>query len=138
MKEEKKQTTVGLDKETSERMQEYLKEISRIYGISLTEIGDFLEKKFESSAIGEHQWFMAFTIIDEIFDEMVAKIMTALEAIGAIKGIWSTKDHAVNPSSPEAQSQYGARRRLFKSIIRETQDRVKEELPLPKQDEEGK
>ena len=102
------------------------------------EIGDFLEKKLESSAIGEHQWFMAFTIIDEIFDEMVAKIMTALEAIGAIEGIWSTKDHAVNPSSPESESKYGARRRLFKSIIRETQDRIKEELPLPKHDKKEK
>jgi len=134
----KNKVYTSLSQDESDRMQKYLTEISKIYGIRLAEIGEFLGKKLKDHVKGEHQWFIAFQIIDQNFDDMTARILTALEAIGAIKGKWSTKDHAINPSSPESESKYGARRRLFKSIIRETQVLIKEELPLPKQDKEGK
>ncbi|GAF75357.1 unnamed protein product [marine sediment metagenome] len=107
MSSEKKVYT-GLSQDESDKMQKYLREISRIYGIRLAEIGDFLGKKLKNHRKGEHQWFMAFMIIDEIFDEMVAKLLTFIQDAG--------------------------QREIFESIIREAQALVKEELPLPKQD----
>ena len=111
--------TIGnLNKEESEQMQKYLKEISKIYGIRLAEIGEFLGKKLKDDAKGAHQWFIAFTIIDEIFDEMEEKILATLEDLGVI-GSLSETNVVVDMS----------RRGLFKSIIRETKERIKEELP---------
>lgn len=113
VEEEVKDKIIGnLDNETSKRMQKYLKEISKIYGIRLAELGEFLGKRLKDHVKGEHQWFMAFMIIDEIFDDMLAKLFTFVQDTG--------------------------QREIFKSIIRETQALIKEELPLPKQDEEGK
>ncbi len=114
LEEEKENKVIGrLSQEESEQMQRYLKEISRVYGIRLAVIGEFLGKQLKGDAKGEHQWFMAFTIIDEIFDEMMGRIMTALE----------DKDD-------------DSRRKSIAITIRETQDLIKEELPLPKVDEE--
>ena len=115
----KEKIYTDLSQDESDRMQKYLREISKIYGIRLAEIGEFLGKKLKDHVKGEHQWFMAFMIIDEIFDDMLGRIMGAIE----------DKDNILNDDS---------RRELIVAIIRETQDRVKEELPLPKQDEEGK
>lgn len=112
----KKETYTGLSQDESDRMQRYLKEISRIYGIRMAEIGDFLEeKKTQGPCKGEHRWFMAFQIIDSLFDEMIARILIALKPLGI------------------AGSSKGM---LIKSITREIQERVKEELPLPKIDME--
>lgn len=101
----------SLSQDESDRMQKYLKEISKIYGIRLAELGDFLGKKLKNHVKGGHQWFMAFLIIDEIFDEMMGKIMAALE----------DRDNILNNDS---------RNRLIKSIIQETQALIKEELPF--------
>ena len=95
-----------LRKEESERMQKYLKEISKTYGIRLAEIGEFLGKKLRDNAKGAHQWFMAFMVIDEIFDEMEGKFAFFAEDTG--------------------------QRETFKSLIQEAKERIKEELPLPK------
>lgn len=106
----KEEVYAGLSQDESDRMQRYLKEISRIYGIGLAEIGEFLGKKLKDHIKGEHQWFMAFLIIDEIFDEMLAKLFTFVQDTG--------------------------QREIFKSIVQETQVLIKEELPLPKADVE--
>lgn len=110
MQKEKDKIIGSLDKYESERMQIYLKEISRIYGIRLAEIGEFLGKKLEGYVKSEHEWFMAFTIIDEIFDEMEEKFLTFAQDTG--------------------------QREIIKSIIGETKERIKEELPLPKIEKE--
>ncbi len=122
---EKDRIIGSFDKETSERMQEYLKEISRIYGIRLAEIGEFLGKKLAGYAKSQHEWFMAFMIIDEIFDEMEEKLLTILENLGVI-GSLSETNVVIDMS----------RRKLIKSVIQETKERIKEELSLPKIDEE--
>ena len=103
--------TIGsLSKEESERMQEYIKEISRIFGVRLVEIGEFLGKKLKDDAKGAHEWFIAFMVIDEIFDEMEEKFAFLAEDIG--------------------------QRETFKSLIQEAKERIKEELPLPKEGKE--
>lgn len=104
----KEKIHTSLSQDESDRMQRYLREISRIYGIRLAELGEFLGKKLKNHAKGEHRWFMAFMIIDEIFDKMEARFLDLC-----------TDD---------------SRRELIKSIIREAQVLIKEELPLPKQD----
>jgi len=102
--------TIGsLSKEESERMQEYIKEISRIFGVRLVEIGEFLRKKLRNDAKGAHEWFIAFMVIDEIFDEMEEKFLEYF---------------CVDAS----------RRKFIKSIIKETKEKIKEELPLPKEE----
>jgi len=113
----KEKTHVHLNQDESDRMQKYLKEISRIYGIRLAEIGKFLGKKLKNYTKSEHQWLMAFMIIDDLFDKMLDKIMDALE----------DKDNILNDDS---------RRKLIEYTIRETQALIKEELPLPKVDVE--
>jgi len=107
---DKEKIHTGLSQDESDKMQKYLKEISRIYSIRLAEIGEFLGKKLKNYTKSEHQWFMAFLIIDDLFDEMVAKLLTFVQDAG--------------------------QREIFESIIRETQALVKEELPLPKIDRE--
>jgi len=114
---------VHLSQDESDRMQRYLKEISKIYGIRLAELGEFLGKRLKDHVKGEHQWFMAFMIIDEIFDEMVDKIMTTLKTL-----------RIIGPLSGNNVLEDASRKKLFKSIIRETQALIKEELPLPKID----
>ncbi|GAH53610.1 unnamed protein product [marine sediment metagenome] len=110
---DKEKIHVHLSQDESDRMQKYLKEISRIYGIRLAEIGDFLGKRLKNYTKSEHQWFMAFLIIDDLFDEMITEILITLKPLGAVgnsKGL------------------------LIKSIVREIQERIKGELPLPKVD----
>lgn len=119
----KKEIHTGLSQEESDRMQKYLKEISKIYGIRLAEIGDFLGKKLKNHVKGEHQWFMAFMIISDVFDEMERKLLTALEEFGV-----------VGPLSATSVVIDMERRNHIKSIIREAQALIKEELPLPKID----
>lgn len=119
----KERIHTGLSQEESDRMQKYLREISRIYGIRLAEIGEFLGKKLKNHVKGEHQWFMAFMIIDEIFDGMEKKFLTALEDL-----------RTTGPFSGNNILEDNSRKKLIKSIIREAQVLIIEELPLPKQD----
>jgi len=121
----KEKTHVHLSQDESDRMQKYLKEISRIYGIRLAEIGDFLGKKLKNYTKSEHQWFMAFMIIDDLFDGMLDRITTALKTL-----------RIIGPLSGNNVLEDASRKKLFESIIREIQERIKEELPLPKMDEE--
>ena len=121
----KEKAHVSLSQDESDRMQKYLKEISRIYGIRLAELGEFLGKKLKNHVKGEHQWFMAFMIIDEIFDEMIAKLLTVLEDL-----------RTIGPLSGNNILEDNSRKKLIESIIRETQTLIKEELPLPNVDVE--
>ena len=119
----KEEVYTGFSQEQADKIQKYLKEISRIYGIRLAEIGELLGKKLKNHRKGEHQWFMAFMIISDVFDEMERKLLIALEEFGAV-GPLSETNVVIDME----------RRNHIKSIIQETQALLKEELPLPKQD----
>ena len=122
----KKKAHTSLSQEEADKVQKYLREISRIYGIRLAEIGEFLGKKLKNYTKSEHQWFMAFMIVDDLFDEMVAKLLTFLK-----------NNHFFKESeTDQAFVENIDRRETLESIIRETQTLIKEELPLPKQDVE--
>ena len=123
MNNKEKKVHTSLSQEEADKVQKYLKEISRIYGIRLAEIGEFLGKKLKNHRKGEHQWFMAFMIIDDLFDEMVAKFLTVLEDL-----------RTIGPLSGNDILEDNSRKKLIESIIRETQALIKEELPLPEVD----
>jgi len=126
MNNKERKAHTSLSQEEADKIQKYLKEISRIYGIRLAEIGEFLGKKLKNHRKGEHQWFMAFMIIDDLFDGMEKKILTFLK-----------NNHFFKESeTDQAFVENIDRRETLESIIRETQTLIKEELPLPKQDVE--
>lgn len=102
-----------------DRIERFVKCLARTYGISRKDILVFLdEKRAKDFPAKGSQSFVAFGVIDEIFDEMMAKILTVLESWGII------------PCASEVQGI--AKKKLLKDIVRLTQARIKNELPLLK------
>lgn len=76
-----------------------------------------LKTKFE----GRTEQF--FNAVDKLFDEMTGKIFTIMEALGFLKG----KDFEPPITGDEVKET--AIKRLIKTAVRKTQDRIKDKYP---------
>lgn len=97
-----------------EEVKKSIKKLSDTYGVSWQKILDFLyEKKTQGPSEKAHRFFAAFTTVDEIFDKMMARILTTLESWGVMAEKWSKDYH--NETEPQDK----ARKKLMQTIVRE-------------------
>ena len=67
----------------------------------------------------EKRLIIRYQIIDELFDELLAKLLTFMEACGFCED-----------GTPLRSTKSKSTRRAVKSIVREIQNRVKDEVPI--------